>query len=124
MKEEWPQFDWHDVEEDPLYPEKKGIYRSTEEAYLERAAFAKQWMFERPEDYIIVMTHSGFLKRAVGGPRLENVEYKLFDFDETSGPPILRQIGGCKPSELVLAHQVDMRPPAQIESAAAETPAS
>ncbi|KAI0136545.1 hypothetical protein BJ170DRAFT_677417 [Xylariales sp. AK1849] len=78
MQREWPDLNFSSL--DPLYPAKTGVYDPSEEALLKRATFARQWLFFRPEKYIIVMTHSGFLKRVVEGPKYENVEYRTYDF--------------------------------------------
>ncbi len=61
------------------------MYKNSEEAFQTRASFARRWLSERNEDCIIVVTHSGFLKRVVKGPKFRNVEYRTYELVEESG---------------------------------------
>jgi hypothetical protein len=72
---------------DPVYPAKTGLYHPSEEALLKRALFARQWLFYRPEKYVIVITHSGFIRRVVEGPKYKNVESRTYDFAEEQDSP-------------------------------------
>ncbi|KAI2613519.1 phosphoglycerate mutase-like protein [Hypoxylon fragiforme] len=83
IKEEWPDYDFSSL--DPIYPQKTGMYKNSEEAFQTRASFARRWLSERNEDCIIVVTHSGFLKRVVKGPKFRNVEYRTYELVEESG---------------------------------------
>lgn len=86
MSAEWPNLDFSTL--DPLYPAKTGFFGASEEAILNRALFARQWLYQRPEKYIIVMTHSGFIRRVVPGKKkYANVEYRVYEFaEEVEGP--------------------------------------
>ncbi|KAH8675658.1 histidine phosphatase superfamily [Xylariales sp. PMI_506] len=75
---EWPDLDFSKL--DPVYPAKTGLYGPSEEALCKRALFARRWLYSRREKYIIVVTHSGFLRRVVDGPKFGNMEYRIYDF--------------------------------------------
>jgi len=80
MEKEWPQFDWDSV--DPLYPAKTGLYEYTRQGLLERGLMAKQWLKDRPEKVIAVVSHSGFLRVGISQKRYENADFRIFDFAE------------------------------------------
>ncbi|XXG93979.1 hypothetical protein Hte_000230 [Hypoxylon texense] len=82
LQEEWPDLDFSSL--DPVYPHKTGLYEASEAAYQKRASFARRWLFKRPEKCILVVTHSGFLKRTVQGPKYKNVEYRTYELFEDS----------------------------------------
>ncbi|KAI1409755.1 phosphoglycerate mutase-like protein [Hypoxylon sp. FL1857] len=82
VKDEWPDLDFSTL--DPVYPQKTGLYENSEEAFQRRASFAKNWLSQRPEKCIIVVTHSGFLKRVVKGPKFRNLEYRVYELVEDS----------------------------------------
>lgn len=90
IKGEWPDFDFSTL--DPVYPQKTGMYENSEDAFQKRASFAKQWLFERPEECIVVVTHSGFLKRVIKGPKYQNVEYRTYKFVKDADDLILNEI--------------------------------
>lgn len=96
---EWPWLSFSDL--DPVYPSKTGLYEATEEAYQRRAACAKQWLYERPEKCIIIVTHSGFIKRMMDEPKFQNVEYHVYEFvgGAHGTEPQLRQIDRERPLE-------------------------
>ncbi|KAI1083319.1 phosphoglycerate mutase-like protein [Whalleya microplaca] len=77
IKREWPGFDFSDL--DPVYPQKTGLYANSEKTFQERATFAKQWLSKRTQKCIIVVTHSGFLKRLLHGTKFQNMEYKTYE---------------------------------------------
>ncbi|KAI1811631.1 phosphoglycerate mutase-like protein [Poronia punctata] len=72
----WAGFNFSQL--DPIYPQKTGLYGPAEETIRQRAAFARQWLSEQPDKCIVVVTHSGFLKRVVQEPRYRNVEYRAY----------------------------------------------
>ncbi|KAL7628697.1 hypothetical protein AAE478_000212 [Parahypoxylon ruwenzoriense] len=80
IKSEWPDLDFSTL--DPIYPQKTGMYENSEDAFRKRAAFAKRWLFERPEKCIVVVTHSGFLRRVVEGPKFRHAECRVYRFAE------------------------------------------
>ncbi|KAI8961847.1 phosphoglycerate mutase-like protein [Daldinia sp. FL1419] len=90
IKDEWPDFDFSTL--DPIYPQKTGLYENSEEAFQRRASFAKRWLFERPEKCIVVVTHSGFLKRLIKGPKYQNVEYRTYELVEDADDLQLNEI--------------------------------
>lgn len=65
-----------------MYPAKTGLYDPSEESLLKRARFAREWLYHRPEKNIIVMTHSGFIRRVAPGRKYANAEYGIYDFAE------------------------------------------
>ncbi|KAI0408900.1 histidine phosphatase superfamily [Xylaria palmicola] len=76
LETDWPDYDFTQL--DPVYPQKTGLYGPEEETIRKRAAVARQWLSEQSDKCIIVVTHSGFLKRVVPGPRYRNVEYRTY----------------------------------------------
>ncbi|KAI1394985.1 phosphoglycerate mutase-like protein [Hypoxylon fuscum] len=80
IQNEWPDLDFSTL--DPVYPQKIGLYEASEKAFLKRADFAKRWLFERPEKCIVVVTHSGFVRRFVEGPKYLHVEYRTYQLAE------------------------------------------
>ncbi|RYP23769.1 hypothetical protein DL767_008724 [Monosporascus sp. MG133] len=100
LQKDWPDFDFSGL--DPVYPQKTGLYEASEDAFRQRASFAIRWLFERPEKCIVVVTHSGFLKRALNtgeSDRFQHVEYRIYEFDVDSEGPQLREIDRRKPLE-------------------------
>ncbi|KAI0013418.1 histidine phosphatase superfamily [Xylariaceae sp. FL0662B] len=97
IQSEWPGFDFSHL--DPTYPQKIGLYENSEEAFHKRASVAKRWLFGRPEKCIVVVTHSGFLKRVVQGPKFKNMEYKTYELVKHASEESLelREIDGQKP---------------------------
>ncbi|KAK9773541.1 putative Phosphoglycerate mutase [Seiridium cardinale] len=88
IEKEWPHLDFSQL--DPVYPTKTGLYDPSEEALLHRAKIAREWLYHRSEKHVIVMTHSGFIRRvAPDGTKYANAEYRTYDFaqeDEKDGP--------------------------------------
>ncbi|KAI0600786.1 histidine phosphatase superfamily, partial [Biscogniauxia sp. FL1348] len=82
IKKDWPDFDFSEL--DPIYPQKVGLYGASPEALQKRSSFARRWLSERPEKCIIVVTHSGFLKRVVEGAKFRNVEYRSYEVVDNS----------------------------------------
>jgi broad specificity phosphatase PhoE len=81
ISKEWPQLDFSQL--DPVYPAKTGLYDASQESLLHRARVAREWLFHRSEKYVIVMTHSGFIRRVVpDGTKYANAEYRTYDFAE------------------------------------------
>ena len=54
LEKGWPGYDFSAI--DPIYPRKTGLYEPSEDAYKERARFAKRWLLVQPEECIIVVT--------------------------------------------------------------------
>lgn len=79
-KEEFPQYDWDTL--DPIYPAKTGLYTYTKEDIARRGATVREWLRNRPEKVIAVVTHSGFLRVGVSYRRYENADFRIFDFAE------------------------------------------
>ncbi|KAI0890626.1 phosphoglycerate mutase-like protein [Annulohypoxylon maeteangense] len=82
IQSEWPDIDFSRL--DPVYPQKIGLYENSEEAFQRRGAVAKEWLYNRPEKCIIVVTHSGFIRRLVKGPRYKNLEYGSYRLVQNS----------------------------------------
>ncbi|PQE06583.1 phosphoglycerate mutase protein [Rutstroemia sp. NJR-2017a BVV2] len=80
MEKDWPQFDWSVV--DPLFPAKSGLYEFSKAALIKRGITAKQWLKDRPEKVIAVVSHSAFLRTVVSNRRYENADYRIFTFAE------------------------------------------
>jgi broad specificity phosphatase PhoE len=84
LKLEFPAFDLSVV--DPVYPDKTSPegrrYADTRSAVLARAQAALSKLYRRPENLIIVVSHSGFMRLAVSGTYFANADYRIFDFSE------------------------------------------
>ncbi|KAI5861856.1 phosphoglycerate mutase-like protein [Durotheca rogersii] len=93
---EWPDFDFSGL--DPIYPQKIDLYENSEEAFQKRASLVKRWLFRRPEKCVVVVTHSGFLKRVVQGPKFRNVEYRMYELVEGTEDLELSEISRGKAS--------------------------
>lgn len=82
IKAQYPSFDFSTV--DPIYPDKsspKGKrYAQDRSAVLNRAQFALRKLYDRPEELIIVVSHSAFMRLAVTGAQFANADYRIFDF--------------------------------------------
>ncbi|KAF4625748.1 hypothetical protein G7Y89_g12415 [Cudoniella acicularis] len=79
MKEEWPQFNWDDV--DPVYPSKTGLYKFSKEAIARRGIAARAWLRQWPEKVIAVVGHSGFLRVGMSYRKYFNADFRIFDFE-------------------------------------------
>ncbi|KAI1329641.1 phosphoglycerate mutase-like protein [Xylariaceae sp. FL0255] len=77
IEREWPDFDFSNL--DPVYPQKTGLYGPSEESVQTRAAVERQWLSKQADECIVVVTHSGFLRRVVPGARFKNVEYRKYE---------------------------------------------
>lgn len=79
---EFPEIDF--ISLDPVYPDKTSPagarYHFRKHAILDRAQSALADLYSRAEDVIIVVSHSGFLRTAVAGRRIERADYRIFDF--------------------------------------------
>ncbi|CAJ2501601.1 Uu.00g044540.m01.CDS01 [Anthostomella pinea] len=104
LEADWPDFDFSKV--DPVYPEKTGLYGPSEEAIQNRASVVRRWLFERPEKCVVVVTHSGFLRRLVHGPKYQNVEYRAYRFADglAEGELELKELNKERPLE----HEEDL----------------
>jgi broad specificity phosphatase PhoE len=87
MAQEFPDFDFSKV--DPLYPDKTSSLSSNPYAFTRKAILARgqaclQSLYSRPEKFIAVVSHSGFLRAAVCHRRFFNADWRVFDYDEAS----------------------------------------
>ena len=69
-----------------MYPDKTSpngaFYEWSKKALLNRAKACLKDLAERPEKVVLVVTHSGFLTRAVTGCAFANADYRVFDFED------------------------------------------
>ncbi|KAI0148843.1 phosphoglycerate mutase-like protein [Xylariaceae sp. FL1272] len=68
---------------DPAWTEKTAEdspYHFTRKAILERGQRALEKLYSRKEDVIIVVSHSGFMRRGVTGAQYYNADYRIFTF--------------------------------------------
>ncbi|KAK4247511.1 histidine phosphatase superfamily [Corynascus novoguineensis] len=84
---EFPAIDFSAL--DPVYPDKtsaaSAAYRYKKGAVLARGQSALADLYERAEDVVIVVSHSGFLRTAVAGRWFANADYRVFDFVSREG---------------------------------------
>ena len=69
-----------------MFPSKKGVYEYSREALLERGRRCRRWLRAREEDVIVVVSHAGFLSKAVCGRQFGNGDVRVWEFgreDET-----------------------------------------
>lgn len=87
----FPKVDFSQV--DPVFPDKTSPagakYFPTKEAIVARGQDALRELYHRPEKYIVVVSHSGFLRTGISGHYYWNADYRIFDFDvpEAGGAP-------------------------------------
>jgi broad specificity phosphatase PhoE len=79
------QVDFSHVEEDEIWPKKDGIYAYSYESLIERGKVAQQWLKERPEKVVAVVSHDGFLRVGICGKKFGNADFRIFEFDEGDG---------------------------------------
>ncbi|KKA28021.1 hypothetical protein TD95_003697 [Thielaviopsis punctulata] len=84
LKSEFPAIDFSTL--DPVFPDKTSDagkpYEWGRTALLARGVRARENMRTRPEKWVIVVSHSGFLRQAVSGWWYFNADYRIFDFVE------------------------------------------
>jgi len=80
LKIEWPGFNWDHL--DPIWPSKDGLYEYSKEAIEERGRTVKQWLKNRKEKVIAVVSHAGFIRAGVCGRAIANADFRIFDFVE------------------------------------------
>ncbi|KAK1983131.1 phosphoglycerate mutase [Colletotrichum cereale] len=97
LEAEFPNVDFSTV--DRVYPDKTSLagaeYAFTKEAILRRAREGVCSIRERKENFIFVVSHSGFLRLGVTGYWFFNGDYRMFELDEDKGTdqaPKLRQL--------------------------------
>ncbi|KKF95988.1 putative protein C5H10.03 [Ceratocystis platani] len=87
LKAEFPAINFADV--DPVYPDKTSPagqkYAWGRSALLARGARARDSLKKRSEKWVIVVSHSGFLRQAVCGWWYSNADYRIFDFVGEAG---------------------------------------
>lgn len=84
LKRPFPAFDFSTL--DPVYPDKSSPqgkrYAHNKSAVLARAQIALDKLYHRPEQLIVVVSHSAFMRLAVSGTYYANADYRIFDFDD------------------------------------------
>jgi broad specificity phosphatase PhoE len=80
IAEEFPQLDFTKV--DPVFPDKSGNtpYAFTRSAITARGQSCLAKLYERPEQAIAVVSHSGFLRTVISKRRYANADYRVFTF--------------------------------------------
>ena len=79
---EYPGFDFSGIE--APYPAKTGPFAYTHDAVKQRGVDARKWLKSRPEQLIVVVTHSAFLRTSVVWRRFANADYRVFTFSDDS----------------------------------------
>lgn len=87
LQAEFPTLDFSAV--DPIYPEKANPltnpYAFTRRAVVQRGQTCLEWLYNRPEKIIAVVSHSGFLRCSVSQRRYANADYRVFDLKKNDG---------------------------------------
>jgi len=77
---------------DPVYPDKLtpagAKYFPFKSALLARGRACVRSLYRRPEKYVIVVSHSGFLRTSVSGWWFFNGDYRIFDFADGNGADV------------------------------------
>lgn len=83
----FPDFDFSAL--DPIFPDKTSseaaAYHCNKAAVLARGQAALKDLYNRWEDIVVVVSHSGFLRTAVAGRWFANGDYRVFDFESREG---------------------------------------
>ncbi|EFX03890.1 phosphoglycerate mutase [Grosmannia clavigera kw1407] len=82
---DFPGVDFADV--DPVFPDKTSpqakAYAYSRQALVTRAQTVLEELHGRPEDVVLVVSHSAFLSRAVAGAMFGNADYRIFSFEDS-----------------------------------------
>lgn len=74
---------------DPVFPDKTSpagqAYAHRRDAILARGRTCLVNLASRPEKFVFVVSHSGFLRVGVVGWWFFNADYRIFEFDAPSG---------------------------------------
>ncbi|KAF7558498.1 hypothetical protein G7046_g5663 [Stylonectria norvegica] len=85
LVDEFPTVDFSTL--DPVYPDKTSPdgrpYAYTRDAILSRGERCIDRLFQRPEKFVFVVSHSGFLRLGVVGWWFFNSDFRIFNFDGT-----------------------------------------
>ncbi|KAL2753969.1 hypothetical protein ACRALDRAFT_1081205 [Sodiomyces alcalophilus JCM 7366] len=83
LAKEFPVVDYSTL--DPVYPDKTSPagakYAYTRQAILSRGQSCLESLRQRPEKYIFVVSHSGFLRLGLTGYWFFNADYRVFDLE-------------------------------------------
>jgi len=90
MEKEWPQFDWSTV--DPRYPATDRIYECSRKGLTQRGISARNFLRNRPEKVIAVVSHAGFLRTSLCSRRFDNADYRIFNFGEEEEGEVARLV--------------------------------
>ncbi|BGP42634.1 hypothetical protein JCM10450v2_006740 [Rhodotorula kratochvilovae] len=67
-----PWLDWSEVEKHPEWNRNEGVFEATEEKNVARARWVRQFIRERKEKNVVVVSHHGLLRRIVKAPHAED----------------------------------------------------
>jgi broad specificity phosphatase PhoE len=88
MAKEFPDVDFSVV--DPVYPDKTSPagarFAYKKAAIIARAKDCIADLHQRKEKFVIVFSHSGFLRLGVTGHWFINADYRVFEFEDQPGP--------------------------------------
>lgn len=87
---EYPMIDFSSV--DPVFPDKStpagARYFPSRTPLLARGRACVRALYRRPEKWVIVVSHSGFLRTSVSGWWFFNGDYRIFDFADGQGADV------------------------------------
>ena len=93
IQPDFPDVDFSSV--DPVWPDKTSPagrpYAYTRESILARGQRGLAKLYERPEKFIFVVSHSGFLRLGVVGWWFFNSDYRIFRFTSASPQYVVEQ---------------------------------
>ena len=80
LEAEFPGVDFSGLGE--VWPAKEGLYAFSQEALTERGRVARQWLRERNEDVVVVVSHDGFMRVGICGRKFGNADFRIFKFED------------------------------------------
>ena len=89
IQHEFPSFDFSPVHAE--WPRKAGTYAFTQDAVLARGQLCLQWLRQRSEKVVAVISHSAFLRIGVTHDRFANADYRIYEFSGTGDELIQSQ---------------------------------
>ncbi|KAK4222605.1 phosphoglycerate mutase-like protein 1 [Podospora fimiseda] len=90
FKDDFPLVDFTKLEREGIWPDKTSgrahLYHPSKEGVLYRAETATKNLVGRPARYIIVVSHSGFMRKALFGRWFGFADYRIFNLPGEDGP--------------------------------------
>ncbi|KAK3984521.1 phosphoglycerate mutase-like protein [Cladorrhinum sp. PSN332] len=90
FRDDFPLVDFAKIEHDGIWPDKTSgrawLYHPSKEGVLCRAETATKNLAGRPARYVIIVSHSGFMRKALIGRWISFADYRIFNLPGEDGP--------------------------------------